>query len=470
MKKKMQAAQRKLTPLNAWAFSFACMIGWGAFVMPGTVFLPKGGIRGSLLAFLVAAVLMSVISLNYHFLGNLYQSKGGIYNLVKMSTTRSHAFAAAWAMGLAHLCCLALNARALGMLVRTVMEVYLHIKFRVHLLGSGTLLIEAAVVALEMIIIGQINVRGIRQLSRIQTIGAVTLLSGIVIMLAAAIITAEDPARTLTPAYYPGAHPLRGFLAIFILMPWAYVGFDSLSKVTEATGFSTRHLGRILIIAVLCGTFAYVANIFIALLGIPADYAGWPAYLDKIETLSGVKAYPVLQTARNSMGKIGIIVFFAAAASATVTGLVGFSMSSSRLVYQMAEDGVLMKGLAELHPQRKTPANAVWSVVFVAFVLLVLLNTFDAVEELASIATAVGYGYCSVSALYHAVRDKKMKFVVTGALGVAAAGTWIVFMLVPLEGINAGISKEAIVFAAIWVFLGIFAYVFSTRKTKSILK
>ena len=470
MNKEKQAVQRKLTPLNAWAFSFACMIGWAAFVMPGTVFLPKGGIRGSLLAFLTAAALMSVIALNYHYLGNLHTSKGGIYNLVKMSTTRSHAFAAAWAMGLAHLCCMSLNARALSMLVRTVMEVYLHIKFRIHFLGTGTLLIEAVVVGLALVIIGQINARGIRQLARIQTTGAVILLSGIVIMLAAAIATAEDPARALTPAYYPGAHPLQGFLAIFILMPWAYVGFDSLSKVTEATGFPTRRLGRILIIAVLCGTFAYVANIFTALLGIPADYAGWPAYLDRIETLSGVKAYPVLQSARGSMGKIGTIVFFAAAASATVTGLVGFSMSSSRLIYQMAEDGVLMKGLAELHPQHKTPANAVWSVVFVAFVVLVLLNTFDAVEELASIATAVGYGYCSLSALYQAVRGRSAKYIVTGAVGVAAALTWIVFMLVPLKGINAGISKEAIVCAAIWIFLGIFAYVFSTRKTKSILK
>ena len=39
--------RNKLSPLNAWAFSFACMIGWAAFVMPATTFLPVGGVMGS---------------------------------------------------------------------------------------------------------------------------------------------------------------------------------------------------------------------------------------------------------------------------------------------------------------------------------------------------------------------------------------------------------------------------------------
>ena len=35
--------ERKLNPLNVWALALGSIIGWGAFVMPGTTFLPKAG-------------------------------------------------------------------------------------------------------------------------------------------------------------------------------------------------------------------------------------------------------------------------------------------------------------------------------------------------------------------------------------------------------------------------------------------
>ena len=69
---------KKLSPLNAWAFSFACAIGWAAFVMPATFFLPVGGIPGSVWGFLVGGAVMRVIALNYHYLGNTYPTQGGI--------------------------------------------------------------------------------------------------------------------------------------------------------------------------------------------------------------------------------------------------------------------------------------------------------------------------------------------------------------------------------------------------------
>ena len=77
--------KKKLTFLSAWAFTFACIIGWAAFIMPATVFLPRGGISGSILAFLLGGAAMCVIALCYHYLGNLYPTQGGIYNLVKSS-------------------------------------------------------------------------------------------------------------------------------------------------------------------------------------------------------------------------------------------------------------------------------------------------------------------------------------------------------------------------------------------------
>ena len=39
--------ERKLNPMNVWALALGSIIGWGAFVMPGTTFLPKAGVLGT---------------------------------------------------------------------------------------------------------------------------------------------------------------------------------------------------------------------------------------------------------------------------------------------------------------------------------------------------------------------------------------------------------------------------------------
>lgn len=456
--------QQKLSPLNAWAFSFACMIGWAAFVMPATLFLPVGGIMGSTLAFLAAGVAMSIIALNYHYLGNLYPTVGGIYNLVKVSCNRRQAFTASWAMGLAHMCCIPLNARALGMLVRTILEEFGHVTFHSYFFRSNTLLVEAIVVVAALVLFGMINIRGLKQTALIQTIGAVTLLGGIVIILAASIVTADDPARVLTPAYYPGTDASHAFMTIFIMTPWAYVGFDSLSKVSNELNFPLKKLGRIMVISVICGTFAYIANIYSALLGMPASYSSWPEYMDRLKGLPGVAGYPVALAARNAMGKIGTVIFFASCISATLTGLVGFFSSISRLIFQMANDGALPQSLGKTHPTQGTPVNAVKLVVVMALLLSLMRVAFDYIEELASVATAIGYGFCSLAALLNAVQNENKRYVFTGAIGLILCLFWIFFQLFPIQGLSSAISEEAMICVVGWVFLGILVYVMQNRQ------
>ena len=452
-----------LSPLNAWAFSFACMIGWAAFVMPATLFLPVGGIMGSALAFLAAGIAMVIIALNYHYLGNLYPSMSGIYNLVKVSGNRRQAFTASWAMGLAHLCCIPLNARALGMLVRTILEEFLHVEFRSYFFRSNTLLVEAVVVVAALLFFGVVNIRGLRQTALIQTVGAIVLLGGIVIILIASIFTADEAALSLSPAYYPGTSASHAFMTIFIMTPWAFVGFDSLSNATTEVRFPLKKLGKIMVISVLCGTFAYMANIFSALLGMPEGFSSWPEYVDRLKGLSGVAGYPVAQAARKAMGKVGTVIFFASCISATLTGLVGFFASISRLLSQMANDGALPPVLGKTHERYGTPVNAVRLVVVMALLLSLARSAFDYIEELASVATAVGYGYCSLAALLNAVQNEDKRYVFTGAVGMLLCMFWVFFQIVPMGSLSSAISEEAMICVIAWVFMGIVLFVLNQK-------
>ncbi len=62
--------RRYLSPVNVWALSFGCAVGWGAFVMPGTTFLPVAGPLGTAIGMAVGAVLMLLIGVNYHYMIN----------------------------------------------------------------------------------------------------------------------------------------------------------------------------------------------------------------------------------------------------------------------------------------------------------------------------------------------------------------------------------------------------------------
>lgn len=57
-----------LSPLGVWALSLGCSVGWGAFVMPGTTFLPIAGPVGTAVGIAVGAVVMLIIGRNYYYL------------------------------------------------------------------------------------------------------------------------------------------------------------------------------------------------------------------------------------------------------------------------------------------------------------------------------------------------------------------------------------------------------------------
>ena len=52
---------QKFSILSAWALSFGCAVGWGAFVMPATTLLPIAGPLGTVIA-IVLGVAFSLMS------------------------------------------------------------------------------------------------------------------------------------------------------------------------------------------------------------------------------------------------------------------------------------------------------------------------------------------------------------------------------------------------------------------------
>lgn len=453
--------------LKAWSFSFACAVGWGAFVMPGTFYLKNAGVWGSILAFTFGTVAIILIALNYHFVGNSHKGPGGIYRLVALSLSHGNGFAAGWAIGLAYLCCFALNARALAMLLRTITEEAIHYQFRMYLIPNNVLLVDAILIVFFLCFFAHLNIRGMRRIAHVQLLGALLLIGGIILLSVAVILSGHDEVyfpslAEETAAHNEGLFPM--IMRAFVLVPWAYVGFDSVSKVHKEIIFPKKRMAGVMIFSVLCITSAYVLNIIMGVYGLPMGTAFWPEILERMSGLPGVQSYPVALAAQNAMGKLGILLFYCTAISATVTGLVGFSVCTSRIVSQMAQAKVLPAVLGEIDPKYNTPRKGILIITVLAGGMILLLNSYAFIEDLASFSTAIGYGYISISAVRIAWKRKRKLYLISGIGGILICGFWILLMLIPFAGLQTSISRNGIACITLWCFLGIAAYSVFSRN------
>ena len=77
--------ERKLSSINVCSLALGCIIGWGAFVMPGEIFLGKAGPGGTAIAIGIAALIMIIIAFNYHYMINKFPITGGGFTYAKMA-------------------------------------------------------------------------------------------------------------------------------------------------------------------------------------------------------------------------------------------------------------------------------------------------------------------------------------------------------------------------------------------------
>ena len=101
--KKEEKLEKKFSPLSVWALAFGCIIGWGAFVMPGETFLRNAGPMGTLLGMVISIVIMGIIALNYNYMVNRYPLAGGEFKYTRIVFGGTHSYICAWFLALAYI-------------------------------------------------------------------------------------------------------------------------------------------------------------------------------------------------------------------------------------------------------------------------------------------------------------------------------------------------------------------------------
>ena len=455
-------AKPYLTPLGAWALAFGCSVGWGAFVMPGSTFLPIAGPIGTALGIGLGALVMLVLSANYHYLMNRFPGCGGVYTYTKRIFGYDHGFVSAWFLIITYVAIIWANATALPLIARTLLGSAFQFGFHYVIAGYHVYFGEILLSACALTLAAMLCLRR-RASQGAQIAMAVGLFAGACVCFVGA---AGKGGASFTPAFSPAHSGIGGVLTIFALAPWAFVGFESISHSTEEASFPMKHAFKILCAAVVTAGIAYTVLALLAVCALPEGCASWTDYIDHLESYSGLASQPDFFAAGQTMGTIGLTILGIAALCGIFTGLIGNYIALSRLLKSMSDDNMLSGWVGALDANL-VPRHAIVSILLISLVLPFFGRTaISWIVDVTTVGATIAYAYASAAAWKSARAEKNRLFTVMGCAGLVISLLFAVEFLVPNLTSVKTLSMESYFILAAWGILGLLYFRWVFRRDK----
>ena len=452
---------RYLSPLGAWALAFGCAVGWGAFVMPGNLFLPEAGPLGTVLAMLIGAAIMILIGVNYHYMMQRYPDAGGAFTYTKKELGYDHGFLSAWFLMLTYVSIIWANATALALLGRRLLRGALQFGFHYTVAGYDVYFGEVLLSMAALALMGLVCLGGGKLTERVQIIMAVILFAGVCIGFGAAMSRYGGNLGHFEPAFSPKNSPLAGTLEIIALAPWAFVGFESVSHSAAEFRFPVKKTLSVLVAAVITAALAYIMTTILAASVLPERaYTTWYAYVINLKSMFGMKSLPTFFAVQSLLGESGLLLIGVTVLGAIFTGILGNCVAASRLLYSMAEDRMLPSWFGRLN-DNGVPRNAVLFIMALSCLIPFLGRTAVAwIVDVTTIGATIVYGYTCYTAYLCAKRENSLTYKITGLTGMVVAILFSVYLF------DDSLSVESYLMFVLWSVLGSLLFLVLLRNDR----
>ncbi len=451
-----------LSPLDVWAIAFGCTVGWSAFNLPGSAFLPVAGPLGSLIGMAIGIVIMLTIGANLSFLMRQRPGTGGVYAYTKENLGRNHAFLCAWFLSMSYLSILFLNAISLFTVIRTVFANSLQIGYRSYNIGGNVITlgeVGASIIALSCVGLLFINAKPLLQ--RLQTLLAFVLLAGVLIL----TVLCLPHLKLLNNLSSPGIFGIQGsskpfaVFSIVMLTPFAFFGFEVISLETVHFKFKVQLSRWIIMASILLSGLVYISLTLISICTAPDGYSSWQAYIADLGTLTGLQSVPSFFSAKAIIGDAGLWMITIAALAAILTSMIAAYRATTRMLSTMAEDHLLSRKFA------KTNHSILFVMVIAILISILGKNVLDCFLNLASLGAVIGFGYTSLSAWKLARKNHNRLITVTSAFGTIASITFGIVNLIPKLAVAQTMSMEAFLILSLWCLLGLLFYLYTVTRS-----
>ena len=473
---KQNGLQRQLSPMHVWAIAFGCVIGWGSFINPGKKFLPNSGVYGTAIAMFLGALVMIIIAFSYAYMVPKYPKAGGEFTFTKNCFGKKLAFICGWFLVVAYLTNVPMNSTAIGLIVDGLDGSADILKFGFYYTVAGFKIYmgEMLLAMAILILFGYLNIIGVKKAGFVQSVLSSLLIICVFTLCIAAIFSANAKGIHMEPvwgfdknaamvvnattaeikefAHIGVSGVISAILATFAIAPWAYVGFDAIPQAAEEFNFSFKKVSFIMIVAIVFGCFVYISNNTVA----AAALVNWPERVMKGD-------WVLLIAAEELLGTFGKILIGIGVSCAVLSGIMGFYIASSRLMYSMASDGYLPKWFSVIDKKYGTPKNAIIFCIIVSLSGPVLgREALGWFVDMSAIGASIGYFFTCASTLITANRfgDGTTFLRIMAKIGILFSITFMILQLVPISGLTGvHFGKESYIMLFVWVILGSVFYV-----------
>lgn len=453
-------------PQWVWAIALGSAIGWGAFILP-TEWMNIAGPVGTMIGLGIGAVLMMIIAVSYGVLIEKHPVSGGEFAYTYLKFGRDHAFICGWFLTLAYICIVALNASAMALAGKFLFPSITNVVPLYEIGGWQVYLGEIIISTFFLCLFAYMNVKGTSLSGSMQYIFCIILVAGVVFLTIGMVMSPATDLANVTPLFKPGIAPWKGILAVLVIAPWAYVGFNNIPQAAEEFDFPAKKAFSLIVYSLIFAAILYSFMIFATAVSVP-----WQ------QLVAGEPAWGTGDVVSDTLGSIGVFLLALSLCMGVFTGLNGFFSSSSRLLFAMGRAKIIPSTFAKLHPKHKTPYVG----VLFTFVFCLAAPWFGRpvllwVVDMSAVGVTIAYFYTCLTA-YKLFRWKKEAVgderqyspgkKIMALLGVASGLSFLGLLLIP--GTSSSLGVESFIALGVWILIGAVFYAVKRKELHSIPK
>jgi basic amino acid/polyamine antiporter, APA family len=396
------------------------IIGAGIFGLPAKVYALIGSY--SLIAFVVCALVVTLIILCFAEVGSRFDATGGPYLYAREAFGPTVAFEVGWLIWLARLTAFAANCNLLVSYLAFFWP------------AASSTIPRALLITTVVISLTALNVFGVRQAAIASNFFTVGKLIPMLIFIAAGLFFLNPHAFVL------GARPTTGaFSQSVLLLIYAFTGFEMAAIPAGEIRNPQKHLPRALLIATAVVAFTYILIQVVCIGTLP-------------ELASSTK--PLADAGKRFMGTAGAAIISVGAIISIAGNLNIVLLSGSRVPFAIAEQKQLPSMFAAIHRRFFTPHIAIL-VTAAVMLILTLKSSFVAALTISAIARLVTYAVtCAALPVLRARADApKAMFRVRGGTIIAVAALGLAIWLLANSTLKEAITAVIAAAAGIVIYL-----------------
>ena len=421
--------KKKISNLDVYAISLGCIIGFGAFMLPGSLFIPLG-IKETIVAFLCMIFLLIPIVLSYHVLVKKYpNNSGGEFFYILKELGRAHGFFSGMFLAFSYITIISLNILNLYFVINLLFS-FIPVIYR---LGMLVIILSALLLT---------NLIHMCTAVKVSTILGVYLFLSVVSILLLFVFNKNIP-KDLLISQTSLPFQFTNFLKIISIAPFAFIGFDTVVQLSEKIKNINKYTT---VTSVVSGALIYISLSIITSISFDAN------------SVSNV-TWALGESVKSHLGIGFFYIILSAFLIAIVMGVNGFLLATTELFMSFAQNDLAPKTFA------KANKSGTYGVSLLAIFAIALIFTQFGRDNVIILVDAASMGITLIYFYMSYITFKSDKFL--GFISMLSSLVFVFLLTLPIfyKKIPALNNLSYYLFLG-WIALGIIIYNLFIRSKK----